>query len=235
MSIILTKKNIAAIIIIGVIFSIFGFSFEYTYFKRIGFNVNDHLSYKHFIISGAQTIIPMFVLLIIFNNAKRFFSKDIYVDPNTKLNESLKKASFQNIINSARVDFGISILFALTIFLLPKIGIQWDLWTGFLYIVLMISQSFIFAMITSPSHARAPIILMFVVSISICFASGGYGYAGTSRTKDDGSIRDDMVVKILRQEDGGYQVNAKEIDFPFSIAGVFEKIVDKLENNQSNK
>jgi len=41
----------------------------------------------------------------------------------------------------------------------------------------MVLQSFFGAMLTSPPHARFPVMLVFMLSVAACFAGGGYGYA----------------------------------------------------------
>ena len=76
-------------------------------------------------------------------------------------------------------------------------------------------KSFFGAMLTSPSHARVPVVLVFALSVAVCFGAGGYGYAAAVQDRKPGSIiRNDLVVKVSVGIDGSFQLESKQIEFP---------------------
>ena len=100
-------------------------------------------------------------------------------------------------------------------FALPALGITIAVWHVYLYMVFIVLQSFFGAMLTSPSHARVPVVLVFALSVAACFGAGGYGYAAAVQDRKPGSIlRDDLVVKVSVGIDGSFQLESKQIELP---------------------
>ncbi len=204
-----------------------GYCFEFAYFGRLGLDVHNLLGIRHFVVSSASSIVPMLIALAIFANVKRFFTKSIHTDPGQQVVADLKSSSFDKQMSIARFGFAMSIAFLLLVVGLPSIGITYQIWHTYLYMVFIVLQSFVGAMLTSPSHARLPIIFVFAISVAACFAGGGYGYALAGKGKVAGVVRDDMVIKVNAGADGALSAEPKPIAIPLPPSLKFlEKLIE---------
>lgn len=204
---------------------VWGYFFELAYFARLGINVHKLLSLKHFVVQSASSVVPMLLALLVFSNAKRFFTKDIHSDPAKETLELLKGATFEKHVVFARHGAAIAIIFLALVIALPEFGIAAPIWHIYLYMVFMVLQSFFGAMLTSPAHARFPVMLVFMLSVAACFAGGGYGYATIPSGATPGTlIRDDFLVTVSVGSDGKAFAEAKQISLPLPPAlGFLEK------------
>lgn len=208
-----------ALVAVALFLGIWGYCFELAYFSRLGINVHKLLSLKHFVVAGASSIVPMLVVLFIFSNAKRFFTKEIHSDPTKVTLELFKASTFAQQVVFARVGAATSIFFLILVIALPALGITAKIWHVYLYIAFIVLQSFLGAILLSPVHARFPVMLVFLLSVATCFAGGGYGYAAVARGASAGTVlRDDFVVTVSVGSDGKAHAEAKRISIPLPHA-----------------
>jgi len=157
----------------------------------------------------------MLLIILIFENAKRFFTKRIHSDPAKETVELIKSSTFEQQLVLARVGAALAFIFFLLVVLLPKVGITNQIWYIYLYMVFVVLQFFVGAMLTCPVHAVFPITLVFLFSVAACFAAGGYGLAAAPREITSSAvIRDDFVVKVSVGSDGTISAEAKPIPLP---------------------
>ncbi|HWP17966.1 MAG TPA: hypothetical protein VNO84_02435 [Burkholderiaceae bacterium] len=209
-----SKPVVLALSALVALLGFWGYCYELAYFARLKLVVHEHLGLKHFVVSSGATVIPMLVVIVIFENVKRFFSKEIYVDPRSEVSEHLKAENFEKFIVVARVGAGIAVGYLALVLALPAIGVNVAIWPMYLYMVFVVMQTFFGAVLTSPVHSYFPIALAFVISTAACFAGGGYGYANSANSASKDVMRDDLVVKITRSSNGEFNVDPKELKLP---------------------
>lgn len=226
MKILPSKAVLYALLVIALLLGFWGYCFELAYFGRLGLNVHKHLEVRHFIASSASSVVPMLVAIAIYENVRRFFTKSIHTDPGQEIVTALNGSTFDKQISIARFGAAMSVTFFLLVIGLPAVGVTLQLWHTHLYMVFIVLQSFIGAMLTSPPHAKAPITLVFAISVGACFAAGGYGYALAGKGKGAAEIRDDLVVKVDASPNGGFVAEPKPLAIPLPPSLKFlEKVI----------
>lgn len=214
MNFIPSKPVVLAIGAVIALLGFWGYCYELAYFARLKLIAHEHLSLKHFVVSSGATIIPMLLVILIYENVKRFFSKKIHVDPRIEVSEHLKAENFDKFMGIARAGVGIAFVFLALVLALPEIGVTLAIWSMYLYMVFIVMQMFFGAVLTSPAHSIFPIVLLFALSAAACFAGGGYGYASSGNSASKDVVRDDLVVRITRSPNGEFKVEPKALDFP---------------------
>lgn len=204
-----SKPAVLALVAIIALLGLWGYCYELAYFARLKLVAHEYLSLKHFVVSSGATIIPMLLVIFIYENVKRFFSKKIHVDPREEVSEHLKAENFEKFIGFARVGVVIALVFLVLMFALPAVGITLAIWPMYLYMVFVVMQAFFGAVLTSPVHSLVPIGLTFALSTAACFAGGGYGYASSRHSASQDVLRDDLVVKVTRAPNGEFKVEPK--------------------------
>ena len=200
-----------ALLAIALLLGFWGYCYEFAYFARLRLNVHEHLELRHFVVSSASSIIPMLVVLVIYGNVKRLFSKGIHADPAKEVVEHLKTASFDQFVPFARAGAALAAIFLVAVIALPALGINFMIWHLYLYMVFVVLQSFFGAVFTSPAHARFPVLLTLALSIAACYAGGGYGHAGSPVSPSSGVLRDDLVVKVAKAPEDRILVEARPL------------------------
>ena len=209
-----SKPVLIALAAIALLLGFWGYCFELAYFARLGLNVHKLLTLPHFVVSGAANIVPMLIALLILANVKRFFTKSIHTDPIQQVVEELESTTFDKQLSSARLGAAFSGTFLVLVVGLPALGLTYEIWASYQYMEFIVLQSFLGTMLTSPPHARAPVVLVFALSVAACFAGGGYGHALAGQSKASQVIRDDMVVKVTIGADKAPIAEPKPMPIP---------------------
>lgn len=156
----------------------------------------------------------MLIAIAIFSNVTRFFTKNIHTDLNHQVVESIQSLPFDKHLPIARFGAAMALVFLVLVVGLPELGVTFEIWNTYLYMVFIVLQSFFGTMLTSPPHARMSIILVFALSGAACFAGGGYGAALAGQSKASQVIRDDMIVKVSVGADKTPNAEPKALSIP---------------------
>lgn len=197
--------------------ALWGYSFELAYFFKIDVSVHETLKIKHFIFSSGAIIAPILALLFIYSRLKTFFTKDIYSDNVTEAINAIRSKSFKAAIPLARIGTALAILFLIIVVTISELEINIFIWPSFLFIAFLVLQLFFAALLSSPQYARATIVPVFIISIAICFAAGGYGYASSHKFSPPGIVRNDFVVTTTKVSDNKFEVKPKSIPISLSL------------------
>lgn len=210
-------KNIAlAMFILCIPLVFWGWAYEVSYFSILGLDVNKTLGLLHYIYSSLIYLAILFIVLIICTAIFKFFSKNIDRNDWSEVKEVLSKTQFIEAISDARFIFLFSLGAWLIVFFSPNIKIlngPASLGHNFLFLILFNVLQFSASLYLSPPHSRVTIIVVFVLSIGICFSMGGIATARIASQIKESIIRDDALVVITR-ENGKYVAVAKPVKIP---------------------
>ena len=215
----LMKKILGVKILVGflfplaVLFAAWGYSYEFTYFITLGLNVNDVLTVNSYIVSSGRVIAFIVLSVMLFVHITKFFTKKIHEDDVATLKSRLSERSFAKEIVNARISCVISVLFWLVVCFGRKIGITEDFSHLYMYLIYVNATLFSTSLLLSPPHAKITVLLLFSVSIALCFSAGGYGSANYAM-RVEGVVRDDIVVKVVNKE-GSFKAFSAPISFKF--------------------
>lgn len=215
----LMRKTLGVKILVGflfplaVLFAAWGYAYEFTYFITLGLNVNDVLTVNSYMVSSGRVIAFIVLSVMLFVHITKFFTKNIHEDDVATLKSRLSERSFANEIVNARISCVISVLFWLVVCFGRQIGIAEDFSHLYMYLIYVNATLFSTSLLLSPPHAKITVLLLFSVSIALCFSAGGYGNANYAM-RNEGVVRDDMVVKIINNEG---ELEAKAASIPFKL------------------
>ena len=187
------KALVPAVLLLG----LWGYAYEYSYFRALDLNVLDTLRALHFVLSAGSYIVPMLVIILIYVHLGKFFTKRVYEDDTKVILKQLESTTFEKEIFGARLAVMVSVIYWLSTVLLPKVGVDLRLGTIFLYLTFVNLQFFLPPLLLSPPHSRMSVLVAFVVSVTLCFSAGGYGFALNAKRANE-VIRDDFLVRIVR-------------------------------------
>lgn len=212
-----------ALLPIAFVLGILGYAFEASYFFALGLNVHKYFGLHQFVISGFLVVLPMFVVLFIYTQLKKFFTKQVHEDDAKTVSEQLAKTTFANQLIGARMAVAFSLVYWIVVVFAPKFGVDWPLWPVFGYMSFVNLLFFYGTILLSPSQSRLAILVAFLVSVSLCFSAGGYGQAIDKR-RIDPVIRDDFLVRIMRTATD-QTVETKPVRLPLPI---LQQLIDKI-------
>lgn len=197
----------------AVVFGLWGYVYEASYFFARGLNVHEYFGLRQFVLSGLRIVLPMLAILLVYTQLKKFFTKQVHEDDAKVLAEQLSKTSFSQQLIGARVAVGFSAAYWLIVVFAPMVGLTWPLWSSFGYMSFVNLLFFYGAFALSPPYSRLSVIVAFCVSVALCFSAGGYGYGQDTRVNDH-VVRNDVLVKIT-QTDNAQVVEVKPLpEFP---------------------
>lgn len=197
-----------------VIAGLWGFAYEFAYFRFLDFDVSQKLGLEHYIFSGLSNIIPMLVIAILLSLLVKFFSKDVLRDDMKHFKDEMVKSNPMLQVTGARIAFVLSLAFLLFVLIDTKLGLFEGIgYRNFWLITFLNMQVFVGAIYLSPTHSKAAILVAFVVAVSFCFIAGGVDHARQSM-KEGIVLRDDAVVHVERKG-ATLVITPKSIDLPF--------------------
>lgn len=194
--------------------TLWGYAFEASYFAALGLASHNVLKPWHYIASGSGPLLSMMVVLVIYSQLKKFFTRRVHVDDLKELREQLSKMDFKKEILGARVAVVLSVAFWLAVYFGHDTPALSTLSDTFMYLAFINVSLFFNSIATSPNHARFTVLFMLATSIAVCFAAGGYG-AGINDMKRSSPLRDDYIVKIVRAN-GELTATATDFTLPTS-------------------
>ncbi len=81
---------------------IWGYAYEVSYFIAIGLPPHATLGIRHYVTSGATTVLLMLIPLLVMGHLEKFFTTRIHVDDAKSVSDLIAKANFSQEIKGAR-------------------------------------------------------------------------------------------------------------------------------------
>ncbi|MCE1161293.1 MAG: hypothetical protein LWW74_08875 [Burkholderiales bacterium] len=211
---------------LSVPFTVWGWAYEYSYFRVLGLNVYENLGFVHFIISAATSIVPMVLIFIVISSVWKFFSKELEKNDWEEFKDKYKSASLSDVVVIAKSGVVLSFIFWCLVLMGFNFGQDRRLGYNF-WLMIFINFAYFFpSFYISQTHSKLPIIIMLIISVAFCFSAGGMDAARSQRLSNN-TIRDDAVVKIYRIETQ-IKVEKKNWSVPVLKAErLIEKIMEK--------
>lgn len=219
----MNKKRLVPYVAATIVFAVWGYAFELSFFLSLGLNPGDYLSPWHYILSSLQVLVPMLLAMAVITQLKKFFSKGVHIDDAKELTENLKEASFDQILMLARMIAVLSFVYFAVVVCVFHLDINFSVWAAGPYLLFMVLAYFLFAIILSPPHARVSVVVTFIFAEALCFAGIGCGMAHDSRIRPRSPVRDDFVVLITRRDDR-LVIEAKSLPILPPVTGLIRKI-----------
>ena len=192
---------------------VWGYAFEFAYFRFLGLWANETLSIQHFVYSGLSTVAPLLAIALLFALISKFFSRNLARDDMKEFKDQMAKSKFVQEVTGARVAFAMSLVFFILVLFDVRLGATLGLGYTFWLFSFFNMQLFTGAIYLSPPHSNASVVAAFVVSVSLCFAAGGVEHARQS-AKEATLLRDDGVVRVERVG-GNLVATAKPVQLSF--------------------
>ena len=211
-------KNIAFVILILCIpLTFWGWAYEVSFFSVLGLDVNKTFGLLHYIYSSLTYLAILFIVSVTFVAITKFFSKNIDRNDSAEFKKALGKVEFIKVVSEARMAFLFSLGTWLIVFFAPDIRIlNWlgrALGESFVLLIWFNILLFSASLYLSPQHSKFAVILVFVLSIGICFSMGGIAHARLAININHKVIRNDFLVMITK-ENGKYIAEAKPVMIP---------------------
>lgn len=218
-----TSKPSVFLLFVALPLGIWGYAYEFSYFRILGISPHETLGVWHYVVSGGALILLMLIPLLILGNLKKFFTKGIHEDDIKSIEKHLGRADFPEAIKDARLAVVFSVIFWLAVYFQPHLPIPNKTSITYLYVVFVNLAFFYSSIALSPPYSRPTVVIAFVVSVALCFSAGGIGAARNSRDSAN-PLRDDHIVRIERI-DGKLNAVAKAIPVPASWLTAIKRIV----------
>ncbi len=213
-------KNIAFVILILCIpLAFWGWAYEVSYFSILGLDVNKTFGLIHYVYSSLAYLVIMFIVVVTYGAISKFFSKKIDRNDATELKEALARTEFIKVISNARMAFLFSLVVWLIVILAPNLRIlNWlgrPLGESFMLLIWFNILLFSASLYLSPQHSKFAVIVVFVLSVGVCFSMGGIAHARLATKINDNIIRSDFLV-VITKENGKYVAVANPVEIPFN-------------------
>jgi hypothetical protein len=210
---VLTLRSVLYLLILVFPLGLWGLAFEVSYLAALDVPILGTLQPWHYFANGGVQIFTMAVTLFIYASVKKFFTEKIHADDLKLFKSAARSADFKNELLGARVAVLISIGYWLAVYFGTRVvGIP-NISDVYMFMVFVNLSWFLMCIVSSPAPAKLTVITMLVLSITICFAAGGYGQAKRSLMLGS-NLRDDYIVKIQRSNG---RLHAKATSFPFPV------------------
>ena len=206
-----------------------GYAFEASYFLALDLSPHETLHVWHYFASGGKSLLVMIVLLVVYASLKKFFTSGIHVDDMKELKAEFSAPNFRDEVTGARLAVIFSTVFWSVVYFANHLPAFASVSNIFLYVVFVNVMMFLMSIASSPQHAKGTVLVVFVLSVAICFAAGGYGAAKQAMPvmpvmQGSSSLRDDHIVQILLVN-GKLHVKSTELVLPGSWGEAVKRVL----------